>query len=352
MTGVKPAAQADFTIGGHAIAAGSRATIDLPVSVLSDHTPVSLSVHVVHGRRPGPTMFVSAAVHGDEVIGVEIVRRLLRTTSLKSLKGTLLAIPIVNSFGFMNHSRYLPDRRDLNRSFPGSPTGSLAARLAHIFMQEIVAHADIGIDLHSAAIHRTNLPQIRVTPSKPDTMQLAEVFGAPLTMTSNIRPGSLREAAQEHGVDILLYEAGEGLRFDEFAVRAGVSGILRVMRHLKMLPAKGASPLKHRTIHSTSSSWLRAPAGGLLRTHRNIGEMVAAGDVLGVISDPFGEVETEVLAGYDGLLIGRTHLPIVNEGDGLFHIARIQSSINAETRIGALTAQLEEDVLLDEDEII
>ena len=206
MTAVKPAPHADFAIGGHAVAAGSRATIDLPVSVLSDHTPVSLSVHVVRGRRPGPTMFVSAAVHGDEVIGVEIVRRLLRTASLKNMKGTLLAIPIVNSFGFMNHSRYLPDRRDLNRSFPGSPTGSLAARLAHIFMQEIVAQSDIGIDLHSAAIHRTNLPQIRVTPSKPDTMELAEVFGAPLTMTSKIRPGSLREAAQVHGVDILLYE--------------------------------------------------------------------------------------------------------------------------------------------------
>lgn len=348
----KPATRPDFVIGGQHVAPGTRRTIDLPVSVLSDHTPVAMSVHVVHGRRPGPTMFVSAAVHGDEVIGVEIVRRLLRSKSLKNMKGTLLAIPIVNSFGFMNHSRYLPDRRDLNRSFPGSPTGSLASRLAHIFIQQIVAKSDIGIDLHSAAIHRTNLPQIRVTPSKPDTMELAEAFGAPLTLTSKVRPGSLREAALNHGVDILLYEAGEGLRFDEFAVRAGISGILRVMRHLEMIAPKGVPALKSRTIHSISSRWLRAPAGGLLRTHKNIGEKVSEGDVLGVISDPFGEIETEIVVDQGGLLIGRTHLPIVNEGDGLFHIAHIKSGVNAEAKIDALTTQLEEDVLLDEDEII
>jgi len=348
----KSSTRPDFILGGHHVRPGTRQTIDLPVSVLPDHTPVHLSVHVIHGRLPGPTLFVSAAVHGDEVVGVEIVRRLLRTASLKNMRGTLLAIPIVNSFGFMNHSRYLPDRRDLNRSFPGSASGSLAARLAHIFINEIVSQSDVGIDLHSAAIHRTNLPQIRLTPSKPETMKLAEAFGAPLTLTSNLRQGSLREAAQKFDVDVLLYEAGEGLRFDEFAARAGVSGTLRVMRYLKMLPARGSSPPKSLTIHSTSSYWLRAPAGGLLRTHRKIGDLVSAGDLLGVISDPFGETETEIKVEQAGLLIGRTHLPIVNEGDGLFHIAVIKKNINAEAKIDALTTELEADVLLDEDEII
>ena len=203
--------RAAFELGTHRIAPGTRETIDLPVSVLSDHMPVSMSAHVIHGRRPGPTLFVSAAVHGDEVIGVEIVRRLLRARNLDRLKGTLLAVPIVNAFGFMNHSRYLPDRRDLNRSFPGSAGGSLAARLAHIFMQEIVARSDAGIDLHSAAIHRTNLPQIRISPSKPETMALAEAFGAPLIVISKIRDGSLRQAAQDKGVNMLLYEAGESV---------------------------------------------------------------------------------------------------------------------------------------------
>ena len=342
----------EFIIGDNSIEPGTRKTIDLPVSILSDHTPVTMSVHVIHGRRPGPTLFVSAAIHGDEIIGVEIVRRLLRMERLKAIKGTLLAIPIVNSFGFMNHSRYLPDRRDLNRSFPGSVKGSLASRLANIFMEEIVLRSDYGIDLHSAAIHRTNLPQIRVIATKPETMELAEAFGAPLTLASKLRPGSLREAAQEHGVDILLYEAGEGLRFDEFAVRAGVSGILRVMQHLGMISSRRSSSKKPKTIHSNISSWLRAPAGGLLRTHKNIGQEVKVGDLLGVISDPFGEIETEVIVEYEGLLIGRTHLPIVNEGDGLFHIAKIKKSIDAETHIDELTTQLEEDILMDEDEII
>ncbi|MFT6558372.1 succinylglutamate desuccinylase/aspartoacylase family protein [Sneathiella sp.] len=342
----------NFEIGSHSIKPGTRKTVDLPVSIMSDHTPVTLSVHVVHGRRPGPTLFVSAAIHGDEIIGVEIVRRLLRTASLKSMKGTLLAVPIVNSFGFMNHSRYLPDRRDLNRSFPGSATGSLASRLAHIFMTEVVMRSDVGIDLHSAAIHRVNLPQIRVTPSKAETMELAQVFRAPLTITSKIRPGSLRDAAQKNGVDILLYEAGEGLRFDEFAVRAGVSGVLRVMRHLGMIPHKKAKKKRVETIHATTSSWTRAAAGGVLRTHKNIGERVEVGDLLGVVSDPFGEHETEILAEYSGLIMGRTNLPIVYEGDALFHVAKIRSNIDAEAKIDALAKQLEEDILLDEDEII
>ena len=343
---------AAFEIGSQRIAPGTRETIDLPVSVLSDHTPVTLSVQVVHGRKPGPTMFVSAAVHGDEVIGVEIVRRLLRAPSLDNLKGTLLAVPIVNAFGFMNHSRYLPDRRDLTRSFPGSSSGSLAARLANLFLQEVVFRSDVGIDLHSAAIHRTNLPQIRVSPGKRETMVLAETFGAPLILTSAIREGSLRQAAANKDIDILLYEAGEGLRFDEHAVRTGVTGILRVMRYLGMVSGKQITKPKATPIQSTSSNWLRAPAGGLLRTFKTIGEEVIAGDVLGVISNPFGESETEIVAEEAGLLIGRTNLPIVNEGDGLFHIARIRKADNAAATIDSLATQLDADPLFDEDEII
>ncbi len=344
--------RAAFQLGAHEIAPGARRTIDLPVSVLSDHTPVTMSVHVVHGRRPGPTLFVSAAVHGDEVIGVEIVRRLLRARSLNKLRGTLLAIPIVNAFGFMNHSRYLPDRRDLNRSFPGSAQGSLTARLAHLFMREIVARSDVGIDLHSAAIHRTNLPQIRVSPSKPETMRLAEAFGAPFILTANTRDGSLRQAAHDKGVDILLYEAGESLRFEERPIRAGVAGILRVMRQLEMVPGKDVRKPKAPPIQSNSSYWLRAPVGGLLRTFKTIGEQAAKGDVLGAISDPFGESETEIVVEEPGLLIGRTNLPVVNEGDGLFHIARIKREGDPEATIDSLAAQLDEDPLFDEDEII
>jgi len=346
------AARKAFEIGGRSIPPSSRQTVNLPVSVLSDHTPVTMSVHVVHGRGPGPTLFVSAAIHGDEVMGVEVVRRLLRMPSLDTLNGTLLAVPIVNSYGFLNHSRYLPDRRDLNHTFPGSAVGSLAARLAHQFMTEVVMRSDVGIDLHTAAIHRTNLPQIRVSPRKPETMLLAEAFGAPIVMTSKIREGSLRQAAQRHDVDILLFEAGEALRFDELAVRTGVMGVLRVMRHLGMVKAKGITKPRVAPMRSSSSYWLRAPAGGLLRTLKTTGAQVESGDVLGLVSDPFGDVETEIIADEPGLIVGRTNLPVVNEGDGLFHVARIRSRDDPTSTIDLLADQLEEDPLFDEDEII
>ncbi|GFE51675.1 deacylase [Roseobacter cerasinus] len=344
-------ARAPFEIAGRSIPAGGTETVHLPVSTLPDHTPVDLSVKVHHGRRDGPVMFVSAAAHGDEVIGVEIVRRLLRTPQLKSLRGTLLVIPVVNSFGFLNRSRYLPDRRDLNRCFPGHQSGSLGARLAHIFLNQVVLRCDVGIDLHSAAIHRTNLPQIRISPGDRTTRGLALAFGAPVVLTSPLRDGSLRAEAAARGTPVLLYEAGEGLRFDEMAVRAGVAGILRVMRSLSMLPAKGIAPAKATPYICESSTWLRAPAGGLLRTFRAEGEIVEAGDVLATVSDPFGEHETNLEAPTAGMLIGRAILPVVNEGDAVFHLAAL-SPRAAEDTVEDLASQLERDPLFDEDEII
>ena len=340
-----------FPIGGVDVAPGTRASVTLPVSALPDHTAVGLSVEVVQGKRPGPTMFVSAAVHGDEVIGVEIVRRLLRTPQLANLRGTLLVVPVVNSFGFLARSRYLPDRRDLNRCFPGSTSGSLGSRLAHIFLNDVVLRCDFGIDLHSAAEHRTNLPQIRVTPRDATTARMARAFGAPVILTSPLRDGSLRGAAAERGTPVLLYEAGEGLRFDEFAVRVGVAGILRVMRDEGMLAAKGIAKARTPSLICRASTWLRAPVGGLLRTFRAEGEIVEKGDMLAAVSDPAGDVEAEMLAPGAGILIGRAVLPVVNEGDAVFHLAELSPTANGDT-MDALTAQLEVDPLFDEDEII
>lgn len=347
-----PSRQAPFEINGHSVPPGSRQTIDLPISVLSDHTPMTMAVHVVHGRRPGPTMFVSAAIHGDEIIGVEIVRRLLRAPQLKSLRGTLLVVPIVNGFGFMNHSRYLPDRRDLNRSFPGSAQGSLAGRLAHLFMEEIVRRSDVGIDLHSAAIHRVNLPQIRASSMEQDVLALAEAFAAPLTLVSKIRDGSLRHAAKEVGVNVLVFEGGEGLRFDETAVRAGVTGILRVMHIMEMVPAKGIQKPKAATLLSRSSSWVRAPAGGLFRAFKTTGDTVRAGDILAVVSDPLGDVEETVVSEGPGVIVGRSNLPVVNEGDALFHVAKTGPRRDAAKALEVQQNQLDADPLFDEDEII
>jgi|GEM_PF-2477419 len=251
-----------FALGDALVPAGTRRTVDLPVSVLSDHTPVTMSAHVIHGRRPGPGVFVTAGIHGDEVIGVEIVRRLLSLPALAALAGTLIAIPIVNAFGFLNLSRYLPDRRDLNRCFPGSAGGSMAGRLADLLTREVVARADLGIDLHSAAVHRTNLPQIRVAPGDDEVLRLAAVFAAPVVLPSALRDGSLRQTAREMGVDMLLYEAGKGLRFDETAVRAGVAGILRGLHDRGMIGGRGVPRARRAPLVCRSSRWLRAPQGG------------------------------------------------------------------------------------------
>lgn len=344
--------RAPFTIAGVEVAAGTRKTVNIPVSTLSDHTPVTLSAHVIHGRKDGPVVFVSAGIHGDEVIGVEIVRRLLRTGTLKNVAGTLIVVPIVNTFGFLNHSRYLPDRRDLNRCFPGSPHGSLASRLAYIFMSEVVERCSLGIDLHSAAIHRTNLPQVRVSGKNPETMRLAGIFGAPVILTSALRDGSLRLEAKKKGVDVLLYEAGEGMRFDEMSVRAGLAGILRVLKDVGLLPKAGIAAAKARPMVCSDSHWVRAPAGGLLRMFKAEGDVVALDDLVAAISDPFGGGEVEVRTAYAGIIVGRAVMPIVHEGDALFHVAAVKSADAAEAAVGDLAAQLEEAPLFDEDEII
>ncbi|MEM7074337.1 MAG: succinylglutamate desuccinylase/aspartoacylase family protein [Pseudomonadota bacterium] len=338
-----------FEIGDQTVAAGERRSIEVPVSTLSDHTPVTLSVHVVHGRRPGRVLFVSAAIHGDEIIGVEIVRRLMRAAPVSRLAGTLLVVPIVNAFGFHNHSRYLPDRRDLNRSFPGGESGSMASRLAHIFMNEVVQRSDVGIDLHSAAVHRTNLPQIRLTPGNDRLRELGEAFGAPVMMTSNLRDGSLRMAAEEIGVDVLLYEGGEALRYDELAARSGVSGVLRVMHKLGMIGSKGVPKARRQPVLASASQWFRAPAGGLFRGFVAIGDAVEPGSVLGVVTDPLGETDNEIMCDLEGIVIGRSNMPAVYEGEALFHVAETP---RAKTAAEHVAAAMDAAPLFDEDEII
>jgi len=340
-----------FEIAGRKIAAGTRATVEIPVSVLSDHTPMSLSAHVIHGRRPGPTVFVSAAIHGDEIIGVEIIRRLIRTPQLRSIAGTLICIPVVNTYGFISHSRYLPDRRDLNRSFPGAASGSLAARLANIFMTEIVERGDAGIDLHSAAQNRTNLPQILVDTGVPQALDLAREFASPVIVHSTLRDGSLRAAAQSRDIPVLVYESGEALRFDEMALRMGVKGILRVLRKLNLVRADKGLKSKLVSEMSKKSTWLRAPMGGVLRMYRSVGQHVEAGELIGVLSDPLGEADVEIPSPVAGLIIGRTMLPIVNEGDAVCHVAEIIHRHNDEP-LAQFDDMLGSDSFFDEDEII
>ena len=336
------------------IRAGQRLTIDLPVARLYTHTRLTLPLHVVCGKRPGPRLFVSAAIHGDEINGVEIIRRLLRVPLLSRLRGTLVAIPVVNVYGFIHHSRYLPDRRDLNRSFPGSVRGSLTARLAHLFMDQVVSKCQYGIDLHTGAVHRTNLPQIRAQLDDPETEQIARVFGVPVLLNSTLRDGSLRQAAAERGIRVLLYEGGEALRFDELSIRAGFRGILAVMRKLGMLPASRPSARaakSHRMavepVLARTSTWIRAPESGVLRSVTRLGARVRKGDLLAMIADPFGEREFEVRTTANGVVIGRVNLPLASEGEALFHIAEFEQPRAAAAKVEAFQAShMDSDELL------
>lgn len=329
-----------FEIGDTLVAPGARATVDLPVARLYTNNEMTIPVQVVHGKWPGPVLFVSAAIHGDEINGVEIIRRLLRLGSLKRLHGTLVAVPIVNVHGFINRSRYLPDRRDLNRSFPGSEKGSLAARVAYLFLQQIVARCTHGIDLHTAAIHRENLPQIRADLDDSEVKRLAKAFGVPVLLNADIRDGSLRAVASEKGIPILLYEAGEALRFDEVAIRAGVHGVASVMRALEMLPASRRKKDLPEPMTARSTVWVRAAQSGILRAAAPLGARVRKGAVLGTISDPFGTLETEVTTGVGGIVIGRCTLPLVNEGEALYHIARFEEPKVAEAAVQSHIEQL------------
>ena len=341
-----------FQIAGLSIPAGTRQTIDLPISLLYDHTPMTLTAHVIHGRRPGPRLFVSAAVHGDELNGVEIIRRLIRLSRISRLHGTLVAVPIVNIYGFIANTRYLPDRRDLNRSFPGSAQGSLASQLANVFMQEIVGCCDYGIDLHTGAIHRTNFPQIRGDLSDPEIKKLANAFSAPIILHAAYREGSLRKSAMDLGVPILVYEAGEALRLDEISIRSGVNGILRVMQHLGMLGTKLLRPSRIRPILASSSYWVRAPEGGIIHASITSGTRIEIGQVLGKIADPYGKDEIKIVAQDAGVLIGRSNLPVVNQGDALFHIAKVLDTDIAEQTVERFHDELdsnEDSDLLDMD---
>jgi predicted deacylase len=283
---------------------------------------MTMPVQVRRGKRAGPTLFVCAAVHGDELNGVEIIRRLMRRRALSRIRGTLIAVPIVNVYGVIGRSRYLPDRRDLNRSFPGSGRGSLAARLADLFMTEIVARCSHGIDLHTGAIHRDNLPQVRGNLDDEETLRLARLFGVPVLINAVLRDGSLREATAARGVPMLLYEAGEALRFDELSIRAGVQGILNVMRGLDMLPpARGRKRVSREPFVARSSSWVRAPASGIFSGTVPLGAHVKKDEQLGTITEPVGDAESVIRAPLGGIVIGRSNLPLVLEGEALFHVA-------------------------------
>ncbi|NEP61308.1 MAG: succinylglutamate desuccinylase/aspartoacylase family protein [Symploca sp. SIO2G7] len=310
----------NIEIAGATIVPGERRSLEIPVARLPTQTMVALPVTVVNGTETGPRLWLSAAIHGDEVNGVEIIRQVLEQIQPLQLKGTLITVPVVNVFGFIEQSRYLPDRRDLNRCFPGSPRGSLASRLAHLFMKEVISRCTHGIDLHTASDHRTNLPQIRANLQDAETYRCAQAFGAPVLIQATTRDGSLRQAATQQGIPVLLYEAGEVLRFNTEAIEVGVRGILQVMALLGMIQVD-LPPTQVKPVEISKSQWVRASRSGILRLQVTLGQKVDKKQLLGIISDAFGKTSIKVYAPCKGLVIGYTQNPLVSQGDGILHLA-------------------------------
>lgn len=348
-----------FEIGGVSIAPGETRQIAIPVSNLVTGLPSTLALLVLHGARRGPAIFVSAAIHGDEIVGTAIVQRLIQRLDPSSLAGTIIFAPAVNIFGLVQHSRYLPDRRDLNRCFPGSKKGSLAGQLAHCFLNEVIARCTLGIDIHTAAIHRYNLPQIRIAAGFPYLVELAMAFGAPVIVESPLRPGSMRALAKKMGVEMLLMETGEALRFDRLSIDIGTEGVLRVIAHLGMTAMDDGLTSVGIPARANSSRWVRSPRGGVSNRMRKSGDVVHEGDLLATVSGLFGEDPEDIISPLDGIIIGHATLPVVNQGDALFHIAQVANLDHAGERIGSITEAIlaseppgPAEELLDEDEVI
>ena len=324
--------QQEIEFAGIQIQKGTNVTINLELPKLY-HSPMDLPIRVIRGKKNGPVIFISAAIHGDELNGIEIIRRFRKLSILKRLKGTIVLIPIVNIYGVMTLSRYMPDRRDLNRSFPGTKKGSLASRVAKVFFDEIVSKCDLGIDLHTAAIHKSNLPQVRTNLDNDFTYNLAKVFEAPIVLHSQLRDGSLRAEAQEKGIPVLLYEAGEALRFDETSIRIGVKGIVNILRELKMLPEVSKKKKYKNPIIARSSQWIRSTESGVIRTIKALGDMVKENEIIAYVDEPLGDESFEIKATFDGVIIGKSEIPLIQEGDAIFHIAQLKDLEIAENKM-------------------
>ena len=309
-----------LTVGKTTVLPGKSKRFDLEFARLPTGTWESLPIALVNGRKPGPLVWISGAVHGDEINGVEITRRVLKRLDARKMAGAVIGIGIVNVLGFLNSSRFLPDGRDLNRSFPGSRRGSLASRLAHLFSREVIAKCDVGIDLHTAAGHRTNAPQIRANLDDPATVELARAFGARFLIHAKVRDGSIRQAATEMGIKVLLYEAGQVNRFDERCIQLGVEGVLRTLQSLGMGDWE-VDPAAEAPVFTRKTTWVRAGRSGIANLDVGLADEVAEGDRIGAIGDALGGRPTRIRATTSGFVIAKTQTPLVAQGDALVHLA-------------------------------
>jgi hypothetical protein len=305
-------------IGGQEIHPGEFKVIDINIARLPSHTIINTPIYVARGLEEGPVLALTAGMHGDEINGMEIIRRILDAGHHRTKRGVTVCMPIVNVYGFLNYSREVPDGKDINRSFPGNKNGSLASRVAYALTRQVIPFIDIGVDFHTGGAMRTNYPQVRAVLRNVVNVELANAFDAPFTLDAPFRPNSLRKEASKKGKNIIVYEGGESLRFDQQAIEIGINGTLRLMKHLNMIDWAPPSTEENKIIRSTT--WIRASYAGLFQANVRCGQWVHNGEWIGTITDPFGEFKEHIVAPGEGYIIGLNNIPVINAGDALMHI--------------------------------
>ncbi|APU10141.1 succinylglutamate desuccinylase [Cellulophaga geojensis KL-A] len=313
-----------ITIGTESVKPGQEKLVSIKIDRLPTGTIIDIPIYVFNAKNPGPTLLVQAGLHGDEINGIEIVRRMLDKKYFNVNKGCIIAVPILNIFGFIHFSRELPDGKDVNRSFPGSKSGSLASRIAYHFTKEIFPQIDFGVDLHTGGGSRSNYPQTRYTAADKNSEELAAIFNAPFTFSSDLIPKSFRKTAFTKGIPTIVYEAGESMRFDEYSIEQGVQGILNILHHFKMInKTEALLPEKEETVYLTNRKWLRAPTAGMFLPKIKNGSDIKKGAVIGIVTDAFSKRNKEIKAPFNGCVFCINHQAVVNQGEALFHIGEL-----------------------------
>ena len=308
----------DLIIAGQTIHPGEFKEININIARLPSRTQIDTPIYVYRSLEDGPVLALTAGMHGDEINGMEIVRRIIDAGHHKVLRGTTVCMPVINVYGFLNYSREVPDGKDVNRSFPGSKSGSLAARVAYHMTHDIIPYIDVGVDFHTGGAMRTNYPQVRCMMQERKNVALAQAFHAPFTIDSPFRPHSLRQTAAKKGKNIIVFEGGESLRMDFHAIEEGINGTLRLMKYLKMIDTAPEPIEENRIIWN--SAWIRARTAGIFHPHIKSGELIHNNQLVGQITDPFGEFKEEIISPVTGYVVGLNNNPVVNAGDALLHI--------------------------------
>ncbi|MGY0391431.1 succinylglutamate desuccinylase/aspartoacylase family protein [Bizionia sp. KMM 8389] len=310
-----------ITISGEVIEPGKSYELNFDVAKLHTASSIDVPILVERSRKPGPTVLITAGIHGDELNGIEIVRQIIAKGINKPKCGTIICIPIINIFGFINLSREFPDGRDLNRVFPGIENGSLASRVAYKLVHEIVNQVDYILDFHTGGADRFNAPQIRIAKDNPELKTLAKTFGAPFVLYSKTLKKSFRETATKSGISMLLFEGGKSHHIDNNVTLIGVTGTKRILSSLNMLHSKfKINNPKQDSVFITTSKWQRANFSGMFKASVVIGSKINKNDVLGNITDPYGKFNHAVRASQSGYVINVNQSPLVHQGDALFHI--------------------------------